>query len=52
MTEFTGAILFCPVCCSTVDAEKEDQSEFDCGSCEQHWTQDLNLARINEYSIN
>jgi hypothetical protein len=41
--------LFCPVCCSAIDAQSSD-TEFECHACEQKWTMTVVVARIADHS--
>lgn len=49
--EFTGAILFCPVCCSTVDADRWGLQEHECVSCGTKFSVDLQAQIVAEHSM-
>lgn len=49
--EFTGAIIFCPVCCSTVDAEGWGAQVHTCVSCESTFAVGLVPAKVQEHSL-
>lgn len=38
MSEFAGAILYCPVCCTNVDVDEAGQQEFECDTCRTKWS--------------
>lgn len=49
--EFTGAILMCPVCVSTVDAERWGLQEHDCATCGTHFTVDLQPEIVAKHAL-
>lgn len=49
--EFTGAILFCPVCTSVQDAEKWGPQEHTCSNCETVYSVDVDPVKIAAHAI-
>jgi transposase-like protein len=50
-TEFTGAVLMCPVCVSTVDATKWGWQEYECPSCGTEFTVNLKPDVVAEHAM-
>jgi Zn ribbon nucleic-acid-binding protein len=51
VTEFTGAILMCPVCSSTDDADGWGLNEVDCSNCDTHYTVVLEPQKVAEHAM-
>lgn len=50
--EHAQNIVFCPVCCTTVDAVGTGILTLECNHCDQKWVMFINPDRFNEFSIN
>jgi hypothetical protein len=52
-SQVESLILFCPVCCSTVEIEAQDgdQPTLICTSCDQEFSMTISLARLRAHSI-
>lgn len=48
--QFT-CIVFCPVCCSTIDVEGDGEKQFDCTNCETHFSVVLDREIIAGFSM-
>lgn len=49
--EFTGAIVYCPVCCTNHDAEAYGEQSFECNSCATKWTVFLEKDKVALHSM-
>lgn len=49
--EFTGAIVYCPVCCTNADAEAYGEQAFECLNCETRWTVVLEKDKVAAHSM-
>lgn len=49
--EFTGAIIYCPVCCTNHDAEDYGWQSFTCNNCDTEWTVKLDKSKVAEHSM-
>lgn len=48
--EFTGAIVFCPICCSNQDADGWGHQEFECDQCGTTFTVAIDPDTVATYS--
>lgn len=48
--EFTGCILFCPVCCTNDDAEQWGENEMQCNNCETQYTVTVEPSVVAQHS--
>ena len=51
LPEFTGAVLMCPVCVSTVDAVKWGWQQHTCATCSTEFTVDLRPDVVAEHAM-
>lgn len=49
--EFTGAIVYCPVCATNDDAEKWGVNELECNNCGTTYAVFLDPAKVAEHSM-
>lgn len=49
--EFTGAIIFCPVCCSNVDADGWGSFNYECQNCGTEFSVDLKPSVVAEHAM-
>lgn len=50
MPEFS-AIIFCPLCCSTIDVVESGQQSHECVSCGTEFTVNLDPDKVAEHSL-
>ena len=46
-----SAVLFCPVCCSTIDVTEEGEQELQCVSCETEFKMKVDPKVIAAHSM-
>jgi uncharacterized protein (DUF2225 family) len=49
--EFTGAIVLCPVCCTSQDADGWGHQAFECMVCETEFTVELVAEKVAVHAM-
>lgn len=48
---FTGAVLYCPVCCTNDDAYQWGENKMTCNNCQTEYTVEIVPAIIAEHAM-
>lgn len=46
------SIVYCPCCCTNLDAEGTGVLAFECNNCDTHFTVTVDRAKFSEHSMN
>jgi len=50
--EFNGAIIYCPVCCTNIDATEDGEQSFECNNCETKFTVVIDKEKVAVHAMN